>query len=126
MAINRVIQIILIILVIFAPALYLAGCAEFNIFDAPSVVLKHPLGTDSVKIGMSKSEVKSRWGDPDQINPLDPTDSWATAREEWVYVGRYTKVPLDRSYLFKTKKLTFDGNNLVHIQDGSADKSSEE
>lgn len=89
------------------------GCAEFNIFEAPAEVLKHPLGTDPLRVGMTKDEVVSIWGKPDQINMLKSGDEWATPREEWVYIGRYSKIPIDRSYFFKTKYLIFDGNNLV-------------
>lgn len=96
-------------------AIFLSGCAEINLFEAPSEVLKHPLGTDPIKVGMSKDEVASIWGEPDQINALKSADEWQTPREEWVYKGRYSKIPVDRGYLFKSKYLIFDGNNLVCI-----------
>ncbi len=99
----------------FIPSLCLAGCAEFNIFETPTEILKHPLGTDPISVGMTKDEISDKWGQPDQISQLEPADEWKTPREKWVYRGRYSKVPLDRSYLFKTKYLIFDGNNLVSI-----------
>ena len=103
-------------LIIFAIAvIFLSGCAEINLFQAPSEVLKHPLGTDPIKVGMSKDQVTSIWGEPDQINALEPADEWQTPREEWVYKGRYSKIPVDRSYLFKSKYLIFDGKSLVCI-----------
>ena len=109
----------------FIPFICLAGCAEFNPFEAPAEVLRHPLGTEPINIGMTKDEVIAKWGKPDQINQLEATDEWKTPREEWVYVGRYSKVPLDRSYLFKTKYLVFDGSNLVYFGDESQYKGAE-
>jgi len=121
MATNK--QKIIAVLFIFLSLVYISGCAEFNLFEAPSEVLKHPLGTDPIKVGMSKEETISLWGKPDQINKLESTDEWQTPKEEWVYKGRYSKIPLDRSYFFKTKYLIFDGNNLVSFGDKS--KSAE-
>ncbi|NQT07100.1 MAG: hypothetical protein HQ575_06125 [Candidatus Omnitrophica bacterium] len=108
---------------ILLPVLFIvlcaSGCAEINLFKTPVEVLKHPLGTDLLRTGMSKEEVISRWGKSDQINKLDPTDEWQTEKAEWVYIGRYSKVPLDRSYFFKTKYLVFDGNHLVSFGNAS-------
>lgn len=96
---------------------YTTGCAEINFFEAPGEILKHPLGSDLVKVGMTEEEVVSLWGKPSQINVLEPTDEWQTPRKEWVYRGRYSKVPLEQGYLFKTKYVTFDGNNVVSVKD---------
>jgi len=72
------------------------------------------LGTDSLKIGMTKEQVKSIVGDPDTIIPLERTkDMLSTAREEWVYNGRYTNVPLKADYFGKSMHLIFDGDNLT-------------
>jgi len=106
------------------PIIFIAGCAEINLFEAPSEVLKHPLGTDPIRVGMTKDEIIDKWGGPDQINHLEPADEWKISREEWVYIGRYSKIPLDRSYLFKTKYLIFDGDNLVSIGDESQCKAA--
>ena len=114
MAINNKVIILLAFFV-----LSVTGCAEINLFEAPTQVLKHPLGTDPIKIGMSKDEVVSMWGRPDQINNLEPTDEWRTSREEWVYIGRYSKIPVDKNYLSKTKYLIFDGKHLACIGDES-------
>lgn len=107
-------------------SLSLSGCGEFNILDTPRQIMEKPLGTDSIRIGMSRNEVTSIWGKPDQINKLKTADAWQTPKEEWVYIGRYSKIPLDRSYLFKTKYLIFDGNNLVSIGDKTQRKATEE
>ncbi|MFH1753347.1 MAG: hypothetical protein ABH875_04110 [Candidatus Omnitrophota bacterium] len=92
-----------------------SGCAGINPLDAPKTILNNPLGTETIRIGMTKEQVTSEWGKPDQINQLTPADEWQTLREEWVYKGRYTKIPLNKSYMFKTKYLIFDGNNLTCI-----------
>lgn len=104
-----------IFFLVFISTACIAGCAEFNPLEAPAEVLKHPLGTDPLRIGMTKNEIIEKWGEPGQVSPLSSGDEWQTPREEWTYVGRYTKIPIDRSYIFKTKYLIFDGNNLVSI-----------
>lgn len=106
-------------------SLSLSGCGEFNILDTPQQIIKKPLGTDAIKVGMTKNQVTSIWGKPDQINKLKASDEWQTPKEEWVYIGRYSKIPLDRSYLFKTKYLIFDGNNVVSIGDETQYKATE-
>ena len=108
---------ILFIFALSALSICIAGCAELNLLEAPAEVIKHPLGTDPIRVGMTKEEVISKWGQPNQVNHLEPSDEWNMPREEWVYMGRYSKIPIDRSYLSKTKYLIFDGNNLVYIED---------
>ncbi len=94
----------------------IVGCAGIEeITPAPQEILKRPLGTDSVKVGMTKDEVRSLWGEPDQINYVKNENRWAGEREEWVYKGKYETLPVDAGYLFKTKKLYFDGENLTNI-----------
>ncbi len=122
MATNRA-GIYIISAAFLTSLLCLTGCAELNLFDTPEQVLNNPLGTDPIKRGMSKEEVISIWGNPDQMNRLDSSDEWQTLKEEWVYVGRYSKIPLNKSYLFKTRYLIFDGNNLVSIGNESQRKA---
>ena len=99
-------------------ALTAGGCAEIDPFEAPGEVIRHPLGTESIKIGMSKEEVISKWGKPHIINELGAADTSGTQREEWVYKAqRLTPVPIDAGYLYKNKYLYFDGNNLTRISD---------
>ncbi|MEE8359727.1 MAG: hypothetical protein V3S04_02225 [Candidatus Omnitrophota bacterium] len=126
MATNRSYRsspLVLIALGLIMPLLIVSGCATgiagINPLDAPKTILDNPLGTDLIRIGMSKQQVTDIWSKPDQINRLASTDEWQTPKEEWVYKGRYTKIPLDKSYMFKTKYLIFDGNNLVCVGDES-------
>ena len=122
MAISKNVLYIVFISFCSVSVLALSGCAELNPIDASRQILKTPLGTDPVRVGMTKEEVVSIWGKPDLVNQLQSSDQWQMPREEWVYTGRYQKVPLDTSYMFKTKYVIFDGNNLVSIGERSGMK----
>ncbi len=94
------------------------GCAEINPFEAPEQVIRHPFGTESIKIGMSKQEIVKEWGNPDVINSMGTADATGTRQEEWIYKSRqYAGIPVDAGYLSKNKYLYFDGNNLTLISD---------
>jgi hypothetical protein len=96
----------------------LVGCAGIEP-PMPEDVLKHPLGTESIKIGMSKQEVESLWGKPDAVNQVEDKTRWKGPREEWIYHADYRglmPVPVDAGYLTKEKRLYFDGNNLTDIK----------
>ena len=96
----------------------ISGCAEINPFETPGEVIRHPLGSESIRAGMSKEEVVSKWGEPDLVNRLQATDASRSQAEEWVYKARrYTPVPLDSGYLSRNKYLYFDGNSLTAITD---------
>ena len=106
-------SVILLILLISAT---ISGCAEIDPFKTPAEVIRHPLGQETIRVGMSKEEVISKWGEPDIINKLPVKDASGSQGEEWVYKAkRYTPVPLDSGYLHKNKYLYFDGNNLAGI-----------
>ena len=110
---NEFIAILLCIVAITS-----GGCAEINPFETPSEVIRHPLGTELIKTGMSKEEVISKWGKPDLVNELGTIDASGTQQEEWIYKAkRLTPVPIDSGYLYKNKYLYFDGNNLTLISD---------
>ena len=104
-----------IIIVPLLLLVFITGCAEIDI-PSPRDVLKRPLGTDSVKVGMAKDQVKELWGDPDYVN-YEEAEGSNRAREVWVYKGRYSSVPVDAGYLSKTRHLYFDGNNLTKISE---------
>lgn len=93
---------------------FLGACADITP-PTPEYVLKRPLGTDSVKLGMTKGRVKELWGEPDQVNLIEDEKRWGGRREEWVYVARYSTIPVDAGYLSRTQKLYFDGENLTNI-----------
>ena len=72
------------------------------------------IGTDSIKIGMTKEQVKSIIGDPDTAAPKGSTkDVLRSNMEEWTYKGRYTDMPFKADYFGKNLILTCDGDNLV-------------
>ena len=98
---------------IAAAMFFLAGCAIFQPIK-PEEALTHPLGTDSLKVGMTKDQVRSLLGEPDHIAPLEKSkDMLGTEREEWVYRSRYSNQPLNADYFGKNMHLIFDGNNLT-------------
>jgi hypothetical protein len=102
-----------ILSLIAAAMFFLAGCAIFQPIK-PEEALTHPLGTDSLKIGMTKEQVRSLLGEPDSVMPLEKSkDLLSTDREEWVYRSRYSNQPLNADYFGKNMHLTFDGNNLT-------------
>ena len=95
----------------------LAGCTLVETIPTPEYIIQRPIGTSSVKIGMSKNEVRALWGKPDQINFVEDKELWGGKREEWVYGAATSVVPIDAGYLSRTKKLYFDGENLTNIDD---------
>ena len=103
-----------LLFIILFLALILNGCQDWGT-PMPEDILKNPLGTETIKIGMTKAQVKNYWGDPDEINIKEDEKMWGGSRTEWVYKGRYTSLPVSAGYLSKTKKLYFDGENLTNI-----------
>ena len=91
-------------ILVAACALFLCGCADIEP-PTPEYILKRPIGTDSVKIGMTKDRVRDVWGDPDSVSFVENKERWGGAREEWVYVAAYSDIPVNAGYLSKTKKL---------------------
>ena len=102
----------------------LNGCAEVDV-PTPKDVITHPFGQQQSMRGWTKEEVKSKWGDPDQVIALSP-DPWGSPREEWVYQGRYPDMPIDYKYLSKTKHFYFTDNVLVEFKSEQEEKSAEE
>jgi len=99
---------------LLATMVILAGCSAI-IIPNPQDVIKHPLGTETIKIGMTKAQVESLWGKPNDIKAVEDKAKWSTAREVWIYRAQYGAIPVDAGYLSTTKKLYFDGNNLTEI-----------
>ncbi len=92
----------------------LAGCAGIEP-PTPDDMVRQPLGKSSLKVGMSKHQVESLWGKPDEVRTVEDKEKWQGSREMWVYHAQYGVVPVDVDYLSKTKKLYFDGDNLTNI-----------
>ena len=100
--------------VIILAAAILFGCSAI-IIPKPEEVVKHPLGTESIKVGMTKDQVESLWGKPSQVKMVEDKQKWQGSREVWIYRAQYGSIPVDAGYLSTTKKLYFDGNNLTDI-----------
>lgn len=94
----------------------LSGCSAIPIPN-PNEVVKTPLGTESIKIGMTKQQVESVWGKPDAVRTEKSKAKFSDQREVWIYNAQYAAIPVDAGYLSKTKKLYFDGENLTEIGD---------
>lgn len=91
----------------------LAGCSGVQSSETDDI-LKQPLGSGGLFAGMSKSQVKEKYGEPDiKGNVLSP--EWNSPREEWVYRARYSVLPVNAGYLSEDLYLYFDGNNLTNI-----------
>ena len=102
------------ILVVILSAVVLLGCSAI-IIPNPADVVKHPLGTETIKVGMTKEQVESLWGKPSQIKTVEDKEKWQGTREVWIYRAQYGSIPVNAGYLSTTKKLYFDGNNLTDI-----------
>jgi len=96
--------------------LFTCGCSVVSTIPRPDQVMKTPLGTESIKIGMTKQEVESKWGKPDSVQTVENKKRWAGPREMWAYRANYGSIPVNAGYLSETKKLYFDGINLTEIE----------
>jgi len=105
----------IIILAVSVTAFALAGCAGITP-PSPDDMIRQPLGKSSLKVGMSKQQVESLWGKPDETRIVEDKEKWNGSREMWVYRAQYGAIPVDVDYLSKTKKLYFDGDNLTNIE----------
>lgn len=92
-----------------------SGCADMEI---PTVndILKSPIGTCSIKRGMTKDQVKDNWGEPSKIRFEEVKEEGVSrTREIWVYQADFKLVPVDTDYLSETKFVYFDGDNVTNI-----------
>ena len=103
------------VLIAAAAIAALAGCAGITPPTADDMV-KRPFGKSTLSVGMSKTQVESLWGKPDDVRFVENKEKWQGSREMWVYGAQYGVVPVDVDYLSKTKKLYFDGDNLTNIE----------
>ena len=104
-------------LFVFVAALSVSiyGCTLLEQLPKPDDVLKHPLGETSLRVGMTKNEVESKWGKPDEKRTVEDKARWQDPRELWVYRAQ-TGLPVDADYLSHTRKLYFDGDHLTDIE----------
>lgn len=105
--------IYLIVPVCLAFSVFFAGCAEIEI-PTPRQIIKSPIGTHNIKVGMTRNEVISLYGTPN-IKTQVSSDDWGGSREEWFYRARYSALPIGAEYLAEDVYLYFDGDNLTNI-----------
>jgi hypothetical protein len=91
-----------------------AGCADIEVPD-PGKIIRNPIGPDSIKIGMSRSEVLTLDREPDAKTYSVVSDSWEGTREEWFYNARMSALPVNSEYLSEDQYLYFDGSILTKI-----------
>lgn len=92
----------------------LSGCAEIET-PQPAQIIKNPIGPSAAKIGMTKSQVTSIYGDPDVKSAAIASDAWEEEREEWLYRARVDTLPVSADYLAEDLYLYFDGDRLTNI-----------
>ena len=92
------------------------GCAGITP-PSPDDLLRSPTGDGPIQIGMTKNEVESIWGKPDEVRTIEDPKRWDGPRELWVYRAEYGAVPVNVGYLSKSKRLYFDGVHLTNIGD---------
>ena len=97
----------------FALVVSLPGCSGI---EAPKTdeIFNQPLGNGGLTAGMSRSQVKEKYGEPD-IKGAVSSSEWNSPREEWVYRARYSGLPVNAGYLSDDLYLYFDGDNLTNI-----------
>ncbi|MFH1305293.1 MAG: hypothetical protein ABIH74_02685 [Candidatus Omnitrophota bacterium] len=94
--------------------LFLAGCADVTLPPAKKF-FKDPLGTGSLKLGMSKNQVASIYGEPNTKRMVTAPE-WSEPREEWLYRAAYSTLPVNVGFLAADMYLYFDGENLTNIR----------
>ncbi|UCH12146.1 MAG: hypothetical protein JSW18_04840 [Candidatus Omnitrophota bacterium] len=111
-------QIYLFVSILAILTFFLTGCAEIEP-PGPDVLISPWSSMPNIRLGDTKEDVISRWGEPDEKNEIG-VDELGVAKEEWVYYGRYPMVPVDYQYVSKTKYLYFEGNILIRQETKSA------
>lgn len=103
----------MVFIAVFVLAIVTCGCSMLESIPNPEEVIKYPLGKTTLRIGMTKQEVESKWGKPDSISTVENKKRWPDPREMWVYHPQTSSIPIDADYLSQTRKLYFDGNYLT-------------
>ena len=111
-------------LILLAAFIFCAGCADMDV-PQPMDIVRNPIGSDSAKIGMSRTEVLGIYGEPDSRTMVN-SDDWEGGREEWFYAARISALPVNAGYLSEDLYLYFDGNSLTNVSNRSIGMSSKE
>lgn len=90
----------------------LAGCADMPTPKANDILK----GGNTVRTGMTMSEVKVLYGEPDTRRNV-VSKEWGSSREEWHYRARISALPASLGYAGEDAYLYFDGTRLTNISD---------
>jgi outer membrane protein assembly factor BamE (lipoprotein component of BamABCDE complex) len=101
------------IIAVLMLAIFACGCSMLETIPSPKEIIKYPLGKTTLRVGMTKQEVESKWGKPDAVSIVEDKNRWPDSREMWVYYSQTSAIPIDADYLSKTRKLYFDGSYLT-------------
>jgi outer membrane protein assembly factor BamE (lipoprotein component of BamABCDE complex) len=103
----------MVLMAVFVLTAFAYGCSMLESIPSPTEVMQYPLGKTTLKVGMTKQEVESKWGKPDSISTVEDKKRWPESRDLWIYHSQTASIPIDADYLSKTRKLYFDGNYLT-------------
>lgn len=90
-----------------------SGCADIQTPTAREI-MSNPFGERAVRLGMTRDEVLSIYGDPNSKKKIS-YHQWSSEREEWFYRGAYDGLPVGGGYLKENLYLYFDGDHLTNI-----------
>ena len=96
---------------------FAAGCADMNV-PTPKQILQNPIGPNSAKIGMSKTQVLHLYGEP-AFKGVVTSKDWGETREEWFYEAQMSGLPVNSENLSEDMYLYFDGDSLTNISNRS-------
>ena len=98
----------------------LSGCADMPTPKAADILK----GGNTVRAGMTMSEVRVLYGEPDTRRNV-VSKGWGESREEWHYRASISSLPASLGYAGEDAFLYFDGNRLTNISDKSLGKGEE-
>ncbi|MBI1883018.1 MAG: hypothetical protein HYS08_02295 [Chlamydiae bacterium] len=106
-------------------ALMMAGCSDFE--DPTKKISLETVvgGGPSLKLGMTKDEVKASWGNPDNVKATGE-NRWGAPREEWTYHAWFPVVPVNYKYVSKGRRLFFEGDALVKWEETEVEQTKTE
>ena len=102
---------LLLAIIVVAAALY--GCADMET-TTPMQVLENPFGVGGVKKGMTKDEIRERFGDPTAKSEV-VSDEWGGSREEWFYAEEDDIIPIKAGYINRDLYIYFDGDSVTNV-----------
>lgn len=108
---GKFMRIVRLMMAVYLCAM-LTGCADMPTPKA-SDILK---GGNTVRVGMTMSEVRVLYGEPDTKRNV-VSKGWGESREEWHYGARISALPASLGYAGEDAYLYFDGTRLTNVSD---------